>query len=80
MANGDFKNLPRRTITEKILRDKASHIAKNPKYDGYQRVLLQWLINFMIKKTSGDAIKNENMSNQRPLDLAEDLQNQLLGN
>ena len=39
MAYGDFKDLTRRTASEKILSDKAFDIAKNPKYDGYQRGL-----------------------------------------
>ena len=39
MAYGDFKDLKRRTTSDKILRDKAFNIAKNPKYDGYQRGL-----------------------------------------
>ena len=33
MAYGDFKNSTRRTASDKILRDKAFNIAKNPKYD-----------------------------------------------
>ena len=33
MAYGDFKDLPRRTIADKILRDKAFDITKNPKYE-----------------------------------------------
>ena len=37
MAYGDFKDLPRRTALDKVLRDKAINIAKNPKHDGYQR-------------------------------------------
>ena len=37
MAYGDFKDLARRTASDKVLRDKAFNIAKNPKYDGYQR-------------------------------------------
>ena len=37
MAYGDFKDLKRRTASDKILRDKAFNIAKNPKYEGYQR-------------------------------------------
>ena len=37
MAFGVFKNLARRTAFDKVLRDKAFNIAKNPKYDGYQR-------------------------------------------
>ena len=36
MAYSEFKNLTRRTASDKILRDKAFNIAKNPKYDGYQ--------------------------------------------
>ena len=36
---GDFKYLARRTASDKILRDKAFNISKNPKYDGYQRGL-----------------------------------------
>ena len=30
---GDFKDIARRTASNKILRDKAFNIAKNPKYD-----------------------------------------------
>ena len=37
MADGDFKDVARRTASDKVLRDKAFNIAKNPKYDGYQR-------------------------------------------
>ena len=33
-----MKDSPRRTASDKILRDKAFNIAKNPKYDGCQRV------------------------------------------
>ena len=36
MAYADFKDLKRRTISDKILRDKVFNIAKNPKYEGYQ--------------------------------------------
>ena len=35
MAYGDFKNLARRTAADKVLRDKAFNIAKDPKYDGF---------------------------------------------
>ena len=37
MAYGDFKDLARRTASDKILRDKAFNIAKNPRNDGCQR-------------------------------------------
>ena len=36
MAYGDFKDIKRRTASDKILREKTFNIAKNPKYDGYQ--------------------------------------------
>ena len=40
MAYRDFKDLARRrTASDKILEDKACNIAKNTKYDGYQRAL-----------------------------------------
>ena len=39
MAYGDFKDLTRRTASDKILRDKVFNIAKNQKHDGCQRRL-----------------------------------------
>ena len=33
MTYGDFKDLRKRTAADKVLRDKAFNIAKNPKYD-----------------------------------------------
>ena len=53
-----------------MLRDKAFNIAKNPKYDRYQRGLASMVYKFFDKKTSGSGIKNENISNK---ELAEDL-------
>ena len=39
MTYGNFKDLIRRTPSDKILRDKAFNIIENPKTDGYQRGL-----------------------------------------
>ena len=39
MAYGDFKDLTRRTASDKLLRDKAFNTAKNRKCVGYQRGL-----------------------------------------
>ena len=36
MAYGNFKDLARKTVSDKVLRRKAFNIAKNPKYDGYK--------------------------------------------
>ena len=63
MAYGDFKDLTRRTVSEKILHNKAFNIAKNPKYDGYQRSLALMLYEIFNKRTSGTGIKIENISN-----------------
>ena len=64
MACGDFKDLTRRTTFDKILRDKAFYIAKNPKYDRYQRGLTSMVYNSFDKKTSIRGIKIENISNK----------------
>ena len=40
MAYRSFKYLPRRAASDKVLHDKAFNIAKNPKYDWYQRGLI----------------------------------------
>ena len=65
MAYGDFKDLTGRTASDKIFHDKAFNIAKNLKYDVYQRGLASRVYKFFDKKTSGSGIKNENISNQR---------------
>ena len=50
MAYGNFKDLTRRTTFDKVLRDKAFNIAKNPKYDGYQRGCVSMVYNFFLIK------------------------------
>ena len=52
MVYGNFKDLKRRTASDKILIDKAFNIAKNPKYDGYQRGLASMFYNFFDKKST----------------------------
>ena len=47
---GDFKDLKRRTGSDKVLRGKAFNITKNPKYDGYQRDLASMVYKFLIKR------------------------------
>ena len=58
MAYGDFKDVKRRTASDKVLRDKAFNITKNPKYDGYQRGLASMVYNFFDKKSKGSGIAN----------------------
>ena len=50
MAYGDFKDLKSRTAADKVLRDKAFNIAKNPQYDGYQRGHASMVYQFFGKK------------------------------
>ena len=50
MAYGDFKDLARRTAANKVLRDKAFNIAKDPKYDRCQRGLISIVYDFFDEK------------------------------
>ena len=59
IAYGDFKDLKRRTQSDKVLKDKAFEIANNLKYDGYQRKLTSMVYKFFDKKSKGSGIKNE---------------------
>ena len=51
MVCGDFKDLARRTVSDKVLKGKGFSIAKNPKYIGYQRGLASVVYNFFDKKS-----------------------------
>ena len=56
MAYGDFKDLARRTASDKALRNKAFNIAKNPKYDGYQRRLASMVYKFFYENSTGSGV------------------------
>ena len=58
MAYGDFKDLAKRTIADKVLGDKAFKIASDQKYDGYQRRLASMVYKFFDKKSEGSGIAN----------------------
>ena len=45
MVYWDFKDLTRRTTSNKILRDKAFNVTENQKYDRYQRGLVSMVYN-----------------------------------
>ena len=59
MGYGDFKDLARRTASDKFLRDKAFNIAKNRKYYGYQRGLASMVYIFFDKKMKGSGVNIE---------------------
>ena len=67
MPNGDFKDLPRRAASDKVRRDKAFNITKNPKFDRYLRGLVSMAYKFFDKKSTlladesaqGSGVKSE---------------------
>ena len=74
MAYGDFKDLKKRTTADKLLRDKAFNIAKDPKYDGYQRRLASVVYKFFDKKTAASGVKSIPQNEQ----LAEELHKSII--
>ena len=59
-AYSDSKDLTKRTVADTILRNKAFNIAKDPKYDGYQRGLASMVYKFFDKKSKGSGAKHVN--------------------
>ena len=51
-AYSDSKDLTKRTVADKILKSKAFNIAKDPKYDGYQRGLASMVYKFFDSKVA----------------------------
>ena len=56
MVFGDFKDLARRTASDRVLRDKAFNIAKNLKYDGCQRELASMVYKFLDKESKRSGV------------------------
>ena len=77
MAHGDFKDLKRRTFSDKVLRDKALNVAKTPKYDGYQRGLASMVYKFFDKKSKGSGVNIEVTHNEQ---LAKELHKPIIRN
>ena len=59
MAYGVFKDLPRRTTSDKILHNKAFKFAKNPKYAEYQISLVSMVYKFFIKRLLAVLLKSK---------------------
>ena len=62
------KDLTKRTVADKILKNKAFDIAKDPNYDGYQKGLASMVYKFFDSKVSGSGTKltlqNEQLANE----------------
>ena len=78
MAYGDSKDLKRRTFSDKVLRDKAFNIAKNPKGDGCQRALASMIYKFFDKKSKGSGVANNRI--KQNLQLAKELHKPIIRN
>ena len=64
-AYSDSKDLIKRTQSDKILKENAFNIAKNRKYDEYQRQLASMVYKFFGKKFRGSCIKeNKELANE----------------
>ena len=67
-AYSDSKDLTQRTIADENLKNRAFDIAKDPKYDGYQRGLASIVYKFFDSKVSGSSAKlipeNEQLANE----------------
>ena len=63
-AYSDSKDLSVRTIPDKIFKDRASQIARNFKYDGYQRELASKIYKFFDKKTGLKMSANEQLAEE----------------
>ena len=55
------KDLTKRPVADKILRNRAFNIAKDKKYDGYQRELTSMVYKFFDKKSKGSGAKHANI-------------------
>ena len=75
LAYGKYKNLAKRTESDKVVRDKAFKIASNPKYNGYERVLVS-----MACKVFGENLQAVVLSSCRFNNLQMNFINQLLQN
>ena len=58
-AYSDSKDHTKRTVADKILKNKAFDIAKDPKYDGYQRGLASMVYKFFDSKVASRDKKSE---------------------
>ena len=72
MAYGDFKDLTKRTVANKILRDKAFKIASDQKYAGYQRGLASMVYKFFDKKSQGSGHSSQVATNNENIQLADE--------
>ena len=82
MVYGDFKDLPRRATSDKVVHNKAFNIAKNPKYDEHQQDLASMIYRFFDKKiwnTNSGPITNSDVVSENK-ELSKDLHKPIIRN
>ena len=60
----DSIHLAKRTILDKVLKDKAYEFARNPKYHGYHRRFASMVYKIFVKKTGSDVSINEDLAGE----------------
>ena len=73
MAYGDFKYLPKRTASDRVLCDKPFNIAKNSKYDGHQYRPTSMIYIFFAKKPTDASTSKETRIDFEKKQLADEL-------
>ena len=63
-AYSDSKYLTKRTVADKILRNRAFNITNDQKYDGYQKGLASMVYKFFDKKSAGSGVVNIKLTPQ----------------
>ena len=61
-SHSGSNDLAKRTISDDIFKDRAYEIARNRKYDGYQRALASMVYRFFDKKTWSGISVNEQLA------------------
>ena len=64
VAYSDSKDLVKRTISDKILKDRAYEISRNCKYDGYQGASADMIYKFFDNKTGSGISVNEQLAEE----------------
>ena len=64
MAYNKYKDLERRTQSDKVLKDTGFKIASDPENNGYERGLASMVFKFFNKKSKGSGLKNQQLASE----------------
>ena len=64
MAYHKYKDLEKRTQSDVVLKNKASKIASDPRYNGYERKLASMVYNFFNKKSKRSCLENKKLADE----------------